>query len=225
MTTHSTHLDSVRATYVRAGSKATRSRHQEFLTQVDDFEDGNIDEYEGDTGSFTVQSTTVLEGNQSLEGTTGNLGGSNEIVSTTGLPVYPSSGQTFRFNVRLNETDDQPEVSFAVQTQSLTADRYYVLLDAANDQLELRKVETTDQGIESGSAALSSNLNDALEIEVQWGIGGSIPVTLSDSGGAEIASLPGNTTDTSFSTGGISWVANTADAASRTMQFDDMRLV
>jgi hypothetical protein len=37
---------------------------------VDDFEDGDLSEYNGDTGGFTVQSSTTIDHDKSLEGTT-----------------------------------------------------------------------------------------------------------------------------------------------------------
>lgn len=39
---------------------------------IDDFEDGDIAEYGGDTGSYSIESTTVFEDSYSLDGTASN---------------------------------------------------------------------------------------------------------------------------------------------------------
>jgi len=65
------------------------------LATVDDFEDNDIAEYTGDTGTYAVQSSTVYEGSYALEASGGGL-----ITSTSGLGTYPSQGDVIGCRVR-----------------------------------------------------------------------------------------------------------------------------
>lgn len=62
---------------------------------VESWEDGDLSEYIGNTGSFAAQqdTTSPAEGSYALERT--DAGSVNNIISQSGLPNYPASGDEF----------------------------------------------------------------------------------------------------------------------------------
>jgi len=62
------------------------------ITIVDDYEDGDISEYAGDTGNASIISSDPLEGSNSLEHT---QDAGSVVFSTSGLANYPQQGQNF----------------------------------------------------------------------------------------------------------------------------------
>lgn len=98
-------------------------------TWVDNFEDNDLSEYGGNTGSYTTQGTTVYEGNYALEAS------STGIITSDpgdGLANYPSRGDTFQFMVRASQTTSWPQVLWCMQDNGgddTLEYGYYVALD------------------------------------------------------------------------------------------------
>lgn len=84
---------------------------------IDGFEDNDLKEYSGQTGSFSVTGNPTYQRSYALQADTGGNSGAEWIVSTSGLENYPSHGESFKFYVRssaVGSSDDhRQEVWFA----------------------------------------------------------------------------------------------------------------
>lgn len=121
---------------------------------LDDFEDGDLSEYNGDTGSFTIQNSTVLEGNQTLKGT-----------SSTGAIAHTSTetprGHEYEASV-MAASGSGAELAFLTSVQTPSAplqNCYYLSADTATDTLSLYRrddgksvlLNQTDVTLEEGT--------------------------------------------------------------------------
>jgi hypothetical protein len=103
---------------------------------LDDFEDGDLSEYSGDTGRFTVQNSTVLEGSQTLEGTS-----APGTVARTGTET--PRGYEYEASV-MAASGSGAELALltSIQTPSSPLQNcYYFSADTANDTLSLYRRE------------------------------------------------------------------------------------
>lgn len=77
---------------------------------IDNFEDGSISEYNGDTNNFTVDSTRVWNGEYSLRCTSNN---SDIITDTTNLNVKPTQDEIIRYyySIESISSDDRDHVA------------------------------------------------------------------------------------------------------------------
>lgn len=74
------------------------------VTIIDDFEDGDISEYSGDTGAYEATTDEpVFNGDFSLEATGSNA---KAIYSTSGLNSYPERGDSFRVRFNMPEENN-----------------------------------------------------------------------------------------------------------------------
>jgi len=62
---------------------------------IDNFEDGNFNEYTGQTSSYSIINSGNLEGSRFLKYV--SSGNDDEIFSSSGLDNYPQLGDTFQF--------------------------------------------------------------------------------------------------------------------------------
>lgn len=62
------------------------------VTIVDDFEDGNLNEYSGDTGDYVITTNNPWNGTNRLELERDGSNVFSDIESTSGLNAYPSKG-------------------------------------------------------------------------------------------------------------------------------------
>ncbi len=118
-------------TQVSGGDESTTTTD----TVIDSFEDGDISEYSGDTGVFSVTTGSTdwgsyrLESGRKQDGTDFSL-----ITSTSGLGTYPSQGDTYsvRAYPDTSEDDPNPQIAFGVQD----SDNFY-LVDASAAQSDI----------------------------------------------------------------------------------------
>lgn len=170
------------------------------LREYDDFEDGEIAEYEGDTGSFNVQSTTVLEGSYSLEG-----------AATSGIELH-------RTNVELNEgTDFRFLTQVGANAVSITrfsyidADNYYqVVVDHSTDRVALEVVEGGTKSTVVEDTAPSVPSGERLKVKVRWDRGGDFDLYFLDSADNQFTSISGS--DPTHTGGGIGFKSGDANA-------------
>lgn len=163
---------------------------------IDGFEDDDLDEYDGHTGSYTTQSSVVHDGGFAAEGTAG--GDATVIHSTSGLADYPEQGDTFSAWMRSEAFEgggDHVATLFGVQD----SDNYYRAIITGNEYL----LQVRDGGSLStiDSVSASPSAGSWYRVEVDWQADGTIVATFYDDAGTEVANLSG--TDSTFTSGGI----------------------
>lgn len=182
---------------------------------VDSFEDADIAEYSGDTGSFAIDDTVAYDGSYSLRG---DQGGASEamIYSTTGLTYYPEPGDTYRTNFgNLTEAiNGNLKLPFGLQD---TNNYYYIWIASGSEGFGLRKVSA---GSDSQLAKTAHTYATGTEYipEVVWGTDGTLDATLYDANMNVITTA--SATDTEFGAGGIGWLVYNNGA-----NFDNARVV
>lgn len=183
---------------------------------VDNFEDGDIAEYSGDTGQFGNTTNVVKDGSYALKGTTsGNPYG---ISSTSGLSNYPQAGDKFSTWMRVASSSSgaQPEIQYAAQSETDLPNGYRVELDVANDEIKLKRVDSNGATtLDNASVTLSEDT--WYRVEVDWGSDGSHTVTIYESG-SSIKSL--SASDKTFTSGGFGVIVNSNTGSSTTAYWD-----
>ncbi|MFB6209151.1 MAG: twin-arginine translocation signal domain-containing protein [Candidatus Nanohaloarchaea archaeon] len=103
----------------------TSGAYDTAFTIIDNFEDGNLNEYNEDTGAFEVQTSTAYDGSYALNDTSRN----NSIYSSPGdgLNYYPQRGDTIEWQVRKSGGNDQapPGFFFTGGSHDTGASGYY----------------------------------------------------------------------------------------------------
>ncbi|UPW00816.1 hypothetical protein M0R88_01620 [Halorussus gelatinilyticus] len=183
-------------------------------TVVDDFEDGDISEYNFDRGSSSasVVSSPTHSGSYALEYTAGNV----EAISTSGLNAYPSAGDTFSYRVRGSGGAAKTNLSYGVQGHT---NRYFVRVNIADDSLALYRLEggsSTELAADWSTPTLSQDT--WYELEVQWESGGGHTVTLLDGSGSQLTQI--SATDSTWTSGGVGYDAYLGSGESA--YFDDV---
>lgn len=180
---------------------------------IDDFEDGDISEYEGDTSGFNVQQAVAKDGSYALEGT--NVTSGHLISSTSGLSSYPSQGSNFSGHIRFtNVSAGTGFILFGTQNETSTPGGYEVRFKPFTDEVELTVRDGNGGTTTLDSTALTHKNNVWYKTEVQWGSDGSIDVTIYNESGSQITTLSG--ADTSYSSGGIGFRHDHSSASEST---------
>lgn len=168
----------------------------------DDYEDGDLSEYGGDSGYFAAQSSIVLEGSTTLQGSVsdGSIGG---LYSTTGLGQYPSAGDSFNVSWRYaNAGANQYRLVYGAQSETTgLAKGYHVIINSETNRVELERRGTSNQQLDYAGISAGAHDGTELTLNVQWKSDGNHHVTLYDSSGAVLATLSGY--DTTYTSGGI----------------------
>jgi hypothetical protein len=186
---------------------------------IDQFRDGDIAEYSGDTAAFSVQTTTVLEGSYSLQGTTSGAGQS--IFANSGLNYFPEAGDTFAYKVHKLTADVQSMLSFGGgTTDDNNCYRFFARADKG-DYLIQKRDGGTNTELDSGGATWP--ITDTMTWEIDWGTDGSIRFLITDSTDSVIVDT--TVQDSTFTTGGIGYTVNTTTTNTNETVFDDGRTV
>ncbi len=191
-------LDGQQRAYLNwSASHETVAVKTEFTTRqsnvlIDDFEDGDTEEYYGDTGNFSVVSGTVFEGDGALYTNSNN----KVLDSRSGLPTYLEAGDTFAVRLYHGDSNTGTSVRFGVQD----ADNFYRFLVRGSQELELRKRVGGSSTILDNVPA-NWNAGEWLRLEGRWFTDGTISGTLYDANGNALATVSG--TDSNFTEGGI----------------------
>lgn len=188
------------------------------LTVVDDFEDGDIAEYALETGSFSVQTSTIYSGSNALEASfEDNFG--RHIVSTD---FSVSNGKTYRWNVQLPTTDVTGSAVFGVEDES-SIDGYQIEAQANESSFNLAEFEEGSRTLLSQDTDVTYSTGIWYEVEFDWGSSGGLTATLYDDGGSQVTQI--SATDSTFSSGGIGWHMFNSTTTSRSVFYDYMREV
>lgn len=175
------------------------------LQLVDSFEDGDVVEYSGDTGSASViTDSNAPQGDEVLQ-----------MDATSGAHIYNDNfelqqGTTFHVFVRPNAST-VPTITFAIDP--LTPDNYYqIAVDEASDEVRLEKVVSgaVDTVIDTltGAGLTTGSFH---ELEWDWNITDSIGVTVYDPDDNELGTLGGS--DSSYYQGYCGFKSGDANGA------------
>lgn len=180
-----------------------------FPHRVDDFEADLYEDqgnslssyYSGDLTDFArVTDSPIREGGTALRGTTNNTG----ISSTSGLPNYPSKGDTFAFWVYNGTDSSGGEMMFGTDSEVREPDNMYraQLGGSDYDAIALKKASGgTTTTIADGRVDIE--VGEWYRLIVEWG--DTIKLTLEDEAGNELQTA--SAVDTDYSSGGIGWGA------------------
>lgn len=160
---------------------------------IDDFEDGNLAEYSGNTSLFSIQSSTVLEGSQTLRCDDNYAKVSHNSFQTT-------RGNEYRARI-MADTDTNPSLLANVQDPSNPMNNcYWASADPANNELTLWRRE-------GGSSYQIDAVSVTIDVGVEYQIGlqlhdSKIRAVLYDETGNEIGKTA-KKTDQTFTSGYI----------------------
>ena len=176
---------------------------------VEDFEDGNLDNYSGDKTSQTIISTDALEGSFSLETTAGSLveSSSETVILWTDHPDPPQKGgDDFSALIEPRAADANGAFLFATSGSTPDWSGYVILLGTSNDATWIGKVESgSSTWIAQGSGPISQD--QTYEVVASWQSNDTISATTYEfdtstmTRGSEVESI--SATDGTFTTGGI----------------------
>lgn len=179
---------------------------------IDDFEDGDVAEYGGDTGGASITTYPVDEGSNALEMQSASDGSLQKIISTSDsdLPYYPRDGDTYRYRTYIPSIDVAAHHYFGVQ-QTAVDDAYRLQLDPNNDDLvatEFASGSSTDLfTVDLGTLPTGQYV----EVEVRWSSGGGFDAEVFDEpGGSSLGQ--GSATDSTLTDGGVGWGTGRATA-------------
>lgn len=191
---------------------------------IDSFEDGDIDEYGGNTGAFTVvdESTLSFSAKDGSKVLHADYSGSFEgIHSTSGLDNYFDTGQEMRAWFRVLNFSDRPNLRWFAQSQNNDADSYRAQLNGTGELRLLLRSGGNNSELDSDTS-LSVGLDEWHEYKVTHTASGDIDVDVLDENGNVVGSVSAN--DTTFSDGGHGWSIN-SNAGDSDIYFDHARTV
>lgn len=185
---------------------------------VDGFEDNDIAEYGGQTGSATVQGTTVKEGSYALQ--LDNVSGQDDrIVSTTGLDMYPQPGDRFETWFRFTTAgDDYLQFNWACQAETLNPERYVAVYTDNGQKVQLGHSTGTFTTTVLAETALDLAVDTWYRFQVQWIEDGTMILGVYDAAGSKLAEI--SAVDTTLSSGGIGFQCETGSGNASTSYYD-----
>lgn len=182
-------------------------------TLIDDFEDGDISEYAGNTGDVTVDQTEpVYHGNYSAK--IENVSMSGPVYSTSGLANYPSASATIRSRFYIDKAmRDYADSNFFDLLFGLQDSNNFFQVDV-HCQGQYLKIFKTEGGTGTElqyQPGQNIPFNEWLTLEVQWHSNGYIKAyVLNDK--LELIGPPIEVVAGEFQSGGIGFRANASNA-------------
>lgn len=165
---------------------------------VDGFEDGDIAEYGGETGAFSVTQQSAMTGVFGLEGVSSS--GSKAIARTD---TTLSEGNLYRVLFKPRVSDDNSGIIFFAQDASTEPGGYFVRASARNNEFELYRQSTSGGFTLLNSTAATISADSQYEIQFKKTAADAITVSVVDSSGSQLAKL--TATDSTFNSGGIGY--------------------
>lgn len=180
---------------------------------VDDFDDGDLSEYTVVQGSASTTSSPTYFGSNALE----ISGADTELVSTSGLPRYPSAGDQFRARIRATGGASTVKLLYGVQDGNVD-ERYAITIDFVNDDVGLYYEDgsTTSTLVEDTTSCILTE-DEWFRVEVDWRSDGTQTVCLNNDSEDCLVQFSG--TDTSLTSGGIGFSAPLSSSGG-TVHFD-----
>lgn len=185
---------------------------------IDGFEDGDIDEYFGDTAPYSASQLNPFDGEYSLEATT-TSSGSKRIVHSD-ASWGPGDDSTLHCWVN---REHSAGMLFGSQSRDETYQARIRDHDATDAILELRVANGGSSVIELSVMGIDRTQYEWLRIGVDWATDGTITATAYDDDANELGTVSG--TDTTYGAGGVGVGVFTSESVSTTTCFDNIRTV
>ncbi len=172
---------------------------------ADDFEDGNITEYSGQTTLFTAGTSFNYNLSYGLD----NAGNETGRANTGGiyrLDQTVSQGETFRYLQYIDTagTSDETCTKFGIQGSNVPNDNYAICVELpGTDHISLVR-NAIDNEVSASLTLASSTISLTTgwyEFEVDWGTDDSLFVSVFNSAGSLAASM--SASDSNYTTGGF----------------------
>lgn len=166
-----------------------------------DFETGDFSNWDNVPSSWSIETSTVYEGNYAFYKEAGNGPASS---ATYGGPVQtPSQGDTFRWHhYHGGNSNGASQIQFGFQDWN---NRYQASFNINDDVMKLQKVEG-GSGSTMTSSSLSGSSGNWYINEVEWQEDGTIIYTVYDSNENQLNQI--SATDNTFTSGGIALEAH-----------------
>ncbi|NEU56786.1 hypothetical protein [Halorussus sp. MSC15.2] len=170
-------------------------RFESSATVVEDFEDGDLSEYSGNTGGYRVQSSTVLEGSRSLEAT-------STYAQIARTDVTTERGHEYRCRIEAGSgTGAEPSLLACVQDASdPLRDCYWAFPDVSAGEFKLiRRDGDSSTVLDSVTYTLQEATQYELALELATD---TVKAVLYDSSGS-VAAETTAVSDSTYSGGGV----------------------
>lgn len=171
---------------------------------IDDFEDADMSEYSDPSNAATIVDYPVGQLQKAVRLDSDSNGGAQDAVSTSGLPYYPTDGDTYRYNAYI---PDETRAIHYFASDSSADNGYRVDVATSGDELVVYRVDggSTTQLFTVDLGTVPTNVY--IEVEIAWSAGGGFTVEVFDDSGTSLGS--GSTTDSTYLSGGVGWAAAT----------------
>lgn len=195
-----------------------------FATLIDDFEDGNIGEYSGNTGSYSVRSGGI-SGSNYLQTSTNNT--VIKSLPGDGLPYYPSRGDIVEWWTYENGNGNAAELWLGAQDYSGTGGGYNVaVVTSTSGETYMRIGTEGGTGDDVGSStAINGAEKEWVRCRLEWG-DPTMTFEVYDTDGNLYGTVSGD--DTQYDSGGIgfdtSW-SNNSNSEPYDQRWDYIRKV
>jgi hypothetical protein len=184
------------------------------FTLIEDYEDTDPLSEWTSPGTFSASTAQSFNGSTAMRSDTGS---SDFIHSTSGLPAYPSHGDTFSVYVRISANSDYHATLFA---DDASGSNYALLIDPSSNALELfRDLGGSNTSLALTNFAMSTDVWRELRIDWQ----DTITATVYTPSGTQQASV--SATDTSYTSGGIGAQANNRSNITSAKYWDYWRIL
>ena len=188
--------------YKNATASSTSSSTKTYIA-ADDFNDGNITEYTGDTTLFSADASFAYGGGYGLSNVGHENGRATRGIGRTGLTV--AQGQIIRYLQYVNTTagsGDEACTLFAMQSPITLSHNYAVCLEQFGvDRISLAKdvIDTDSSGVMLASSTVTYSTG-WYEVQIDWKTTNDINVSLKKNGSLVTSITSNNST---YTTGGM----------------------
>ena len=196
---------------------------------VDDFEDGDISEYSGQTAPFSADQTDPYAGNFSLHYDDSDSD-SEVIASTSGLNQYPQAGNNTSFRFKWDGETGGDNIFFGVSNIASISDTdfdaYKLAINHVSDSISITKVQKDGVGGQEttlNSASATIDQNEWHEGIFRWGSNGDLKFELYDSNDNLVSEV--SASDSEYTSGGIGFLDNEASASQADRFWDEIKIL
>lgn len=201
---------------VQNGAITVRNGAAVARRMIDSFEDASLSEYTDVSGGYytLVNDATLAVDGEWLVDFQGNAGSASGLNSMSGLPNYPSPGDTIVSHTEFVYGNDFGGIQFGIQNETdAFPDGYRCQIDGGQDRIEIIKQSGgggTFDTLGHAPLTLSNHLNEPLQHVPHWGTDGVITYTVNDENGNQLAQADNSSNpDTTYTSGGFGFASET----------------